>query len=151
MKTLRSKIVIATVLIFISIQFFQINTRNPDIVPQNDFTNIYSPPQQIQTILRTACYDCHSNETDYPWYASVAPVSWWIKDHIEHARGHLNFSTWNDYSVSEANHALEEITEEVQEKAMPLKSYQIAHSEARLSDEERKLLVEWIRSLTSGQ
>lgn len=151
MKTYRLKIFIVIISVFIFIQFFQIDTRNPAVVPQNDFTNIYSPPQHIQSILKTACYDCHSNQTDYPWYASVAPVSWWIKDHIEHARGHLNFSTWNDYSVSEANHALEEIAEEVEQKKMPLKSYQIAHSEARLSDEERKLLVEWVRSLSSSQ
>ena len=98
-------------------------------------------------IIKDACYDCHSHETKYPWYASVAPVSWWIGHYIEEARGHLNFSTWAAYDAEKKAHKAEECAEEVEKGLMPLKPYAKMHSEARLSDEQRERLISWFKSV----
>jgi len=147
MKPFFLKALVILCVILLGIQFFRIDKTTPSAQPHNDFIQIYSPPKQIAQTLKKACYDCHSFETEYPWYASISPLSWWIQDHIDHGRSHLNFSTWNDYSVSEARHKLEEIQEEISEDQMPLKSYRLGHPEARLSKEERDELITWINAL----
>ena len=96
-------------------------------------------------MLRSACYDCHSHETSYPWYSNLAPVSWWLKNHVNEGREHLNFSVWADYNAKKADHKLEECFEEVAKEGMPLKSYPLTHPEARLSEEQRAKLVTWFK------
>ncbi|MEP2026185.1 heme-binding domain-containing protein, partial [Reichenbachiella sp.] len=98
-------------------------------------------------IIKTSCYDCHSYHTKYPWYTNVAPLSWWIGDHIEEGREHFNLSEWGAYSEKKALHKLEEFYEEVEEGEMPLTSYTLIHGEASLSDEQVKKLVTWVKSL----
>ena len=128
------------------IQFFPIDKTNPAADMAKDYITIAQPPAQIATLLKNACYDCHSHSSKYPWYTSVAPVSWWVKGHIDNGRKHLNFSTWGDYSVKKVAHKLEECVEFVEETKMPLLSYIIAHPEARMNDEERAALVAWFRA-----
>lgn len=99
-------------------------------------------PEVLQ-ILRQSCYDCHSYETEWPWYAHVAPIKWLVRDHVAEGRSELNFTAWNRLSVEDRPHKLEEVAEEVEEDHMPLRSYLILHRDARLSDEERALLVDW--------
>jgi hypothetical protein len=101
---------------------------------------------EVESILRRACYDCHSNATTWPWYSDVAPVSWFVVDHVNHGRKHLNFSDWARYDRKDAEELLEGIDETVRERAMPLSSYLILHPEAKLTDEDVKLLVDWARS-----
>jgi hypothetical protein len=101
----------------------------------------------ISKILRNACYDCHSNETVYPWYAGVAPISWLVIHDINEGREELNFSEWIPYSLKRKNHKLEEIAEEVEEGEMPMKIYTFTHSEARLTDKERETLMYWALNL----
>jgi hypothetical protein len=100
-------------------------------------------PGPVREILRRSCYDCHSHETRWPWYARVAPVSWLIRHDVTHAQEHLNFSTWNRYDAEKQKEHLEEIAEEVEEGAMPLWYYLPLHPDARLSDADRSALVEW--------
>ncbi len=138
------------VLVFIIIQFIRIDKTNPKVDKNKDLISIYKPNKEIENILRTSCYDCHSFETVYPWYSNVAPVSWMLKDHIDEGREELNFSKWGAYSEKKANHKLRECTEEVEEKHMPLDSYLITHDDADLSSEQRKKLVEWFESLMTG-
>ena len=92
-------------------------------------------------LLRAACYDCHSNETVWPWYAHVAPSSWFVAQHVDIGRRHLNFSTWADYPPSKADHKLEEIVEYVENHEMPLPSYLPLHPEAKLTDDDRRLIT----------
>ena len=126
-------------------QFFRIDKSAPESVAADDFITVSNPPEEITTILKTACYDCHSHQSTYPWYSNVAPVSWWIKDHINEAREELNFSTWNTFTQKRKDHKLEEISEEVEEGEMPLKSYLWTHDEARLTDDQRTKLSEWFK------
>lgn len=128
-------------------QFFQIDKNNPEYDAKNDFIVIMDPPKSIANSLKNACYDCHSNETQYPWYSNIAPVSWWAKNHIDHGREHLNFSDWGNYSEDKAKHKIQECYEEVEATRMPILPYIIMHSKARLSDSERNELVDWFKSL----
>ncbi len=92
------KIVIGIVVIFLGIQFFRIDKTNPPINEEMDFIKMTNPPIKVGTILKTSCYDCHSNESSYPWYTNVAPFSWWVKHHINEGRENLNFSDLGTYT-----------------------------------------------------
>lgn len=129
------------------IQFFSIEKTNPKVNEEHDMLTIAQAPANISSLIKRACYDCHSNETRYPWYAHVAPVSWWLRSHIDEGREHLNFSTWISYTPKKANHKFEECTEMLSEHEMPLKSYTLTHSEARLTEQEREDLVKWFKEM----
>lgn len=132
---------------FIVIQFFQIDRSAPPVNPQKDFVTIMNPPTRVGNLIKTACYDCHSYETKYPWYSYVAPVSWWIGNHVHEGREHLNFSVWGNYSAGKANHKLEECIEEVAEGEMPLTSYTITHGNAELNAEQIKAVTNWLKTV----
>ena len=100
-------------------------------------------PPEVAEVLRQSCYDCHSHETTWPWYAHVAPMKWLVRDHVADGRSNLNFTAWNRLSAEDRPHKLEEVAEEVEEEHMPLRSYLILHRDARLSDAERELLIDW--------
>lgn len=136
-------ILLGLLALFIIIQFFQIDKTNPPVETENDFLYLTAPPTELGLLIKSACYDCHSHETEYPWYTSVAPVSWWIKGHIEEGREHLNFSEWATYDAEKRAHKLEEAVEEVDEGHMPLDSYTWIHADARLSETQRNQLASW--------
>lgn len=138
---------IGILLLLVVAQFFRINKENPPLQADKDFLSIQNAPADIQNILKTSCYDCHSNLSQYPWYTNVAPVSWWIKHHINEGREHLNFSEWGFYSAEKADHKLEECVEMVEEGEMPMSSYTLLHGEASLNEEQKLMLVNWFSSL----
>lgn len=140
------RILLGLVAVLVILQFFRIDKTNPPLDQPNDFITQTNPPQEIAALLKDACYDCHSHETKYPWYTNIAPVSWWIKDHIDEAREHLNFSIWGTYEAKKRAHKLEECYEEVEEKHMPLKSYTWMHPEAKLDESQRSKLVKWFKA-----
>lgn len=127
----------------VAIQFYRPERNTAETGHLDTFLEETNPPEQVREILSGACYDCHSNQTTYPWYSQVAPVSFWLADHIDHGKGHLNFSEWSGYPADRKDHKLEEIVEEVKSGEMPLNSYTWVHGEARLSEEERQALVAW--------
>lgn len=100
----------------------------------------------VADVFDRACADCHTHRTTWPWYSKVAPVSWWVVDHVEEGREHLNLSTWASLSPDDQDHKLEEWVEMVEEGEMPLPSYTWGHPEARLTDGERETLVAWARA-----
>ena len=140
------KIILAVAVLVVILQLFQIDKTNPVADPELDFIAIANPPAEIGSLIKTACYDCHSHQTKYPWYTYTQPLGWWIKDHIDHGRGELNFSEWGNYPTRRADHKLEESAELVLEEEMPLPSYLKTHSEARLSTEQRELLAYWFET-----
>lgn len=143
MSTTLKRVFLGLLAVLVILQFFRIDKTNPPVTTDEDFLYLAAPPQEIGLLIKDACYDCHSNETEYPWYTNVAPISWWIADHIEEGREELNFSTWAQYDAKRRAHKLEEAAEEVHEGHMPLKSYLWLHGEARLSDEQRERLAAW--------
>lgn len=147
MKFNKKNILKVIVALLVIIQFFTIDKTTTPVDTTKDFISVTQPPAKVAEIIKTSCYDCHSNQTNYPWYTNVAPVSWWVGHHIEEGKEHLNFSKWADYSEKKADHKLEEFYEEVEEGEMPLESYTIVHGEAKLSQEDKELLISWVKSL----
>ena len=115
-----------------------VEANNPD-----DLIGSGIVSEEISGILKTSCYDCHSNETKYPWYSHVAPVSWLVSKDVREAREELNFSTWQAYDMMEKLEKLDDIAIEVKEGEMPLGIYTVIHSSAKLDDAQRQLIVEW--------
>ncbi len=141
------KILIVLLLALVVIQFFRPEKNVSDPNDLEAFITQTRPPKDVQIILKTACYDCHTNNTEYPWYAEVAPISFWLDDHIKHGKGHLNFSEWDTYSNKKKDHKLEELIEEVKSGAMPLDSYTWVHGDAKLTKEQTIQLLEWAETV----
>ena len=140
---IKHKILIALLLIFIGMQFFSPKKNISESIPETDFIRLTKPPKEIANLLKTSCYDCHSNNTHYPWYNKIAPISYWLASHINEGKEHLNFSEWQNYPLDRKVHKLEEVGEEVQERKMPLESYTILHGNAKLDDDQIFELLEW--------
>ncbi|MFK7981844.1 MAG: heme-binding domain-containing protein, partial [Saprospiraceae bacterium] len=143
---LKNKKLIRTILIiaaaaFVIIQFFQIDKTNPSVDVAQDFIQNTNPPAEIATILKTACYDCHSHTTKYPWYTNIQPFAWWIKGHVDNGNKHLNYSTWSTYSAKKKAHKIEEMVDMVEGKEMPMLSYMIGHNDAWIDAGQRQALV----------
>ncbi|UWX53673.1 heme-binding domain-containing protein [Maribacter litopenaei] len=148
MKLLK-KILIGLLIIFIAVQFYR---PEKNISKENDtvaFMQETNPPEEVRVILKNACFDCHSNNTIYPWYNNIAPVSFWLADHIEEGKSELNFSDWQNYSEKKKDHKLEELYEEVERKSMPLNEYTWIHEEAKLSEKEIEAVVKWAKDTRS--
>ncbi len=97
----------------------------------------------VKVILRNACYDCHSNNTDYPWYSNIQPIGWYLANHITKAKEDLNFSEFGGYSTRRQKSKLDAIGDEISNNGMPLPSYRLLHKNARLSENEKTLLINW--------
>ncbi len=125
------------VLALISIQFMPVDRSNPPI------TMDIAAPAEVNAVLRQSCYDCHSNETRWPWYSYVAPVSWIVAQHVHMGRQHFNFSTWDDYDPEDRIDIIEEMYEEAEDGEMPLPIYLKMHSDAKLTPEDLQILNQW--------
>ena len=145
MKKRRRIIWLGAILIFVIMQLFPIDKTNPQSDPSNGFISIENPPQEIALLMKNACYDCHSYHTKYPWYTNIQPVGWWIRGHFRNAREELNFSEWGGYELKKKTHKMKECADEVEETKMPLMSYWLMHPEAKLSEGDRKALVDYFR------
>ena len=122
-----------------AIQMVPVDRTNPPVVSDVD------APAEVKEVLRRACYDCHSNQTDWPWYSHVAPLSWFVADHVRVGRKDLNFSEWPAFDRELQELAKADIREQVAGGTMPLTSYTWLHPEARLTDAEREVIVAWTR------
>ncbi|NYJ27162.1 heme-binding domain-containing protein [Allomuricauda sp. ARW1Y1] len=139
------KIALALLVVLVGMQFYrpEKNVAAGDYVAA--FETETNPSPEVKAILNTACYDCHSDNTEYPWYNNIAPVSYWLADHIEDGKKHLNFSDWQNYDTKKKDHKLEELIEEVKEGEMPLKEYTWTHGDAKLTQEQINALVSWAK------
>jgi Haem-binding domain len=130
--------------LLIVMQLVPVSRTNPPV--EGDI----AAPEPVAGLLRTACYDCHSNETVWPWYSRVAPVKFLVVHDVDEGREHLNFSTWNRLDARHRDEALEHLVDEVSEGKMPLPIYLPAHPEARLSETDRAAIVTWARTLRAS-
>lgn len=143
------KILIILAVLFVIIQFFRIDKTNPPVNEGMDFLTIKNTPENVASKIRASCYDCHSNETKYPWYSNVQPVAWFLKSHIDEGRTKLNFSTFATYEPKRQAHKLAEAVEMVETGEMPMESYLLAHPEAKLTQEERQMIIDYFRKIES--
>lgn len=146
MKILRTILLVLAGLLLI-LQFIRPPRNSSDGNSTNDISATLSVPQDIQNILHTSCYDCHSNNTMYPWYAEVQPVGWFLNNHIQGAKRELNFSEFAAYRLRRKIIKLQQIAEQVTEDEMPLPSYLIIHTYAKLSQEQKHRLVTWATTM----
>ena len=117
-------------------------------LPGPNFIGAKKPvPANVAKVLQRACYDCHSNYTVYPWYANVQPIAWWLAHHVNDGKRHFNLSEFTTYTNKRASHKLEDAVNELKEGGMPLPSYTWAHPEARLSEADKQLLIEWAQDM----
>ncbi len=144
---MKKKIFFGILILLIVIQFFRIDKTNPKVIPSEEFFTVNAAPENIKQITKNACYDCHSNETKYPWYANVAPISWMLANHRNEGREHLNFSTWATRNNNQQQHALEESVEVIENGEMPMALYVVNHPEAKLSESQKKEFVNYFKSL----
>ncbi|RLD82255.1 MAG: cytochrome C [Bacteroidetes bacterium] len=141
---MKKKIIWGIILLIIIVpQLIPVDKPEIDGDKSNDLITHNEIPENIANMLKTSCYDCHSNQTVYPWYSYVAPISWLVIRDVKVGRKELNFSNWESLSKMEKAKVLDDISEEVEEAEMPMPIYFITHSNAKLSDADREALVNW--------
>ncbi len=140
---MKKKIFLIFVAIVVLIQFYPMDKPVVSKDNPNDLIATSNVPKNISTMLKNACYDCHSNESTFPWYSNIAPVKWMLYDHISEAREELNFSNWNALETDDKADLLDDISTLVLEGEMPIKGYTILHSEANLSKTDREAIATW--------
>ena len=141
----RTKIGLIVLLsILVAIQFVQ-PARNQSVqASTSGIATIINVPENVQAILQRSCYDCHSNNTRYPWYAAIQPGSWWMASHIDEGKGELNFDDFASYSKRRQLSKLKAMQGAIEDESMPLPSYTLIHRDAILSQKNKKLLKDWI-------
>ena len=122
----------------LAIQLKPVDRSNPPEIADSTI------PEEVRVILKAKCYDCHSNEVHWPWYSYVAPVSWWIADHVHEGRSEVNYSKWDTYSEDKKEDKLEETYDEILDEFMPLPSYLRLHPEAKVTEEEFNTIELWL-------
>ncbi|MFV0305635.1 MAG: heme-binding domain-containing protein [Moheibacter sp.] len=139
------KVIFILVVILVIAQFFRPSKNIGDSVDLATFYNETNASEEIQNILKVSCNDCHSSNTNYPWYSNITPVNYFLANHVNEGKGHLNFSNWNSYDTKKKDHKLEELIEEIEKGGMPLGSYTTIHSDAKLNDEQIQKLIFWVK------
>jgi hypothetical protein len=129
------------------IQFFHPEKNQSSIPYPNDITTKYPVPATVQDVLKRSCYDCHSNNTAYPWYNNLQPVAWWLKNHVDEGKREINFNEFATYEPKKARRKLHEVAEQVEEGEMPLTSYTLIHKDAILDPAQKKIVADWAKSL----
>ncbi|MCH7785047.1 MAG: heme-binding domain-containing protein [Bacteroidetes bacterium] len=141
------KVAIILLVVFLGIQFVPTKRNQSDNISASDIMIVYKVPEQIENKIKVSCYDCHSNNTQYPWYNKIQPVAWFLEGHIKKAKEELNFSEFGDYSKRRQKNKLKSIINQIRDNEMPLSSYTFMHKDAVLSESEKSELENWISNL----
>jgi hypothetical protein len=142
------KILIVMLIMFLVIQVIRPARNNGSADGPNDITHFIQVPDTIQHILKTSCYDCHSNHTVYPWYAEINPVGLWLRNHINDGKRAINFSDLSGFTKKKLDHRMRDIAETVEKVEMPLGSYTFIHRYAILDSGQIKMVKTWSASAT---
>ena len=137
------KVLLATGIVFIAIQFIQPAKNLNNRVLATDISKTIPVPDNVQAILKNACYDCHSNNTVYPWYANIQPMGWLMANHIKEGKAELNFNEFGNYSTRRQVSKLDGIFNSIKDGIMPLSSYKLMHKTANLNKNEKTLIMDW--------
>lgn len=147
MKKLK-KVLLGLALVFVAIQFVR-PAKNLSTTPpgKDDFIVRFAPPPEVKKMLEVGCYDCHSNNTRYPWYAELQPTAWWLKRHIDEGKEQLNLSEFGAYTAREQGKKIDAIIDQTEMRGMPLKSYTWVHRDAIFTEAQVKAFVAWHETL----
>lgn len=132
---------------FVTVQFFPIKRNRSTMINSYDFIGVFHPPENIADMIKTSCYDCHSNHTEYPWYSYIQPFGWLLERHIQNGKGQLNFSEFGQYSVRMQKNKLKSIANQIKDNKMPLCSYAYLHKSAKINNNDRNTLYAYFDSL----
>lgn len=151
MKKIFKAFLLFLLIVLVLFQLYPRSNNNTGLQKtSSDIIFHHTVPESVLQILEKSCYDCHSNHTDYPWYAQIQPVSLWLADHIKEGKAELNFSEFGNYSLRRQYRKLEEINEQVEHNEMPLSSYTLIHRDARLDDQQKLLVSSWTKALSDS-
>jgi len=148
-KSILKRVMIVLLVILVVIQFIHPQKNVSAAVTSLDMNTMYPIPDSVNQILAKACYDCHSNNTRYPWYNNIQPVAWWLNDHITEGKKELNFSEYGKRTLPKQAKKLKKIAREVKEGGMPLDSYTWIHKDAALTDHEKQMIIDWATNLST--
>lgn len=144
---LLKRIGLAILVVLVGLQFMPTRSNQSSIVPSTDFVLTYKVSGEVGHILHTSCYNCHSNNTDYPWYSRVQPVGLLLENHINKGKAELNFSEFGTYSVRKQKSKLKSMVSQIEKGEMPLSSYTFIHRDARLSKDSKKAFIDYLNAL----
>jgi hypothetical protein len=137
------KIMLVILLVFIAMQFIRPARNSSNAVPRADMVTQFNVPASVGGILKTSCYDCHSNNTSYPWYSNIQPVGWLLANHIKDGKEELNFNEFTTYPQRRQLSKLKSIQNSIKDGSMPLSTYTMIHKDAKLSADSKALLIQW--------
>ncbi|ADV51152.1 hypothetical protein Celal_3908 [Cellulophaga algicola DSM 14237] len=140
-------IAIIALVVFVGIQFISTERNQSNVVPITDFMLVNNVPNVIKNKLQVSCYDCHSNNTVYPWYNKIQPVTWFLEKHVKEGKAELNFSEWDILSNRRKGSKLRSIIKQLESNKMPLESYIWIHEKAKFSKEDKTTIIKWISQL----
>ncbi len=143
--SLAKKILLALLIVFIAIQFVQPAHNKSERALPADITKTYNLPENVQTVFKNACYDCHSNNTHYPWYSNIQPIGWLLANDVRKGKGKLNFSEFGSYSPRKQRSKLREIQMAMHDGTMPLSTYKLMHRPARLTKDDKAIITDWTK------
>lgn len=144
LKKILKTLLLIVICIFVIIQFFRPKKDTTIHAPEMAIEGVVQVPSYVSQTLKKSCYDCHSDQTTYPWYWNVQPVGWFLANHIKDGKRHLNFSDFGSYNLRRKYKKLGEIKEEVEHGEMPMKSYTILHRDAGLTESQKAELYAWV-------
>jgi hypothetical protein len=144
---LYKKAILLLLIAVVGIQFMPTTRNQSNEVFETDFTKTFIVPNNVQNLLKNSCYDCHSNNTNYPWYHKIQPVSWLLENHIKEGKKELNFNEFGTYSKRRQKSKLKSIINQIDEDEMPLWSYTLIHKDAKLLGSNKELLTNWLTQL----
>lgn len=137
------KIIIGLLIVFIAIQLIRPARNSSGPVKAGDLTHAIAVPDRVLDILKNSCYDCHSNNTRYPWYVNIQPMGWMMARHINEGKENLNFDEFGSYSKRKRANKLRAIATSITDGSMPITSYTIMHTDARLNKEQATMINDW--------
>ena len=141
--SITKKILAGFGIVFIAIQFIRPAHNISSQVLATDISKTVKISDSVQAVIKNTCYDCHSNNTNYPWYSNIQPIGWFLANHISEGKRQLNFSEFGSYSQRRQSSKLDDIANELQNDGMPLASYKLIHKNARLTPDEKRLIINW--------
>lgn len=140
------KVLLGLLGLLVLIQFFRIDQSPVPVLPENDIKAAMHPPAEVYQLLQDGCYDCHSNQTAWPWYTNIQPVAWWLQNHVKEARRELNFNEIATYNPKRLNRKMHEVVEQIEQDEMPLWSYTLMHKKAVWTAEQKQKVLEWFKN-----
>ncbi len=140
-------ILLVLVIGFIGVQFIPTNLNQSSVTPKEDIIDFYKASNQVAILLKTSCYDCHSNNTKYQWFNKIKPASWFVERHIKDAKKDLNFNEFGSYSKRKQKSKFKALISQIKDDEMPLKSYLLMHSKAKLSKGDKDVLIKWFEKV----